>query len=299
MTQLSGGPIGPDGLGGAYPNDLFIDSATIWHALGGRAGLVHGDVSAFEGSGSMTVDFPAFVALVPSRYNTTDPVPDQGYAVMSSGGLVPFPSGSPGARNDALVLAIVDPIDGLDGTGGLAAGAHIVVVPGQSGVTTPRSAAQIQAFVGSGGWLRLFDVPIPANATSVDMTAASFKAIKLNDWNDFTFTVGSGWSFSRRRYVFQRGTIHVEMAATYSGPTITASSVDGNIVGDPVFGTGWPSFLTTDVSFYSQFERDGVVMGSWRVSAAGNASLTDAYPGAQIASGAGITFRAVYFIPLP
>jgi hypothetical protein len=170
MTLIRGGPAGPDGLGGAYPNTVEADRAALWSALGGRQGVIRGFVASGV-AGQMSLSFTAGAALVAERDAAGTPdTTFRGYHVWSdTATVVQFGPASPSARNDAVVAAFVDTEDGPVGTGGLAAGPYLVVVPGVSGTSTPRTDAQITAWLGRGGWIRLLDVPIASTDTQINV----------------------------------------------------------------------------------------------------------------------------------
>jgi hypothetical protein len=166
VTQILGGPIGPDGLGGAYQNLIETDRAAWWHGMGGHQGVLYGFVHS-QVPGSMQLSFTAGAALLAERDGSNNLL-DRGYlARAESDTVVTFGAASASNRNDAVVIAIIDTEDGDVGTGALAVGAHIVVVPGVSGTTTPRTDTHIKDYLGRGGWIRLLDVPIASGSTQI------------------------------------------------------------------------------------------------------------------------------------
>jgi hypothetical protein len=169
VTIIRGGPAGPDGSGGAYLNEVETDRSAWWHALGGRQGVLKGFVHSGV-AGAMALDFTAGAALVGERAADGTASLDRGYLVWADATTrVTFGPASASARNDAVVAAFVDVEDGPVGTGGLEVGPHLVVVPGVSGTTTPRADADINAYLGRGGWVRLMDVPVAAGSTEINV----------------------------------------------------------------------------------------------------------------------------------
>lgn len=170
MTLVRGVPAGPNGLGGAYENPVEGDRAAFWAATGGRQRVLRG-LAASGVAGQMSLSLSPGQAVVDERdaagaAGTTL----RGYLVWSDvATIVQFGPASPSARNDAVVAAFVDVEDGPVGTGALTVGAHLVVVPGVSGTATARTDAQITAWLGRGGWLRLFDVPVAATDTQINV----------------------------------------------------------------------------------------------------------------------------------
>ena len=176
---VDAGWIGPDGLGGAYKNKAEVLQAQTWFALGGQQGVIKGmGLTGVPGSMSITV---ATGSCLVSRRDGSNNVQDMGYLLpVQTATTVAFDPASPSARNDALVAAVIDTTDGAVGTGGLAVGGQLAVVPGVSGTSTPRTDAQIAAYLGRGGFVRLADVPIASTDTQINManvvtTAASYQ----------------------------------------------------------------------------------------------------------------------------
>lgn len=161
--------VGPDGLGGAYKNKAEVLQAQAWYAAGGRQGVLKG--LAISGvAGVMSADVAAGAALI-SRRDGSQAVQDMGYTVpLPTTTRVTFNPASASARNDCLVLAVVDTTDGAAGTGALASGGQLAVVPGVSGTSTVRTDAQVAAYLGRGGFLRLADVPIASTDTQINMS---------------------------------------------------------------------------------------------------------------------------------
>lgn len=167
MVSISAGFIGPQLDGTAeQANPLDTRRVETYYALGGgqviRNGFVYSTVA-----GQMQLSFTAGEALVAERDGSGNEL-RRGYLAWSDvTKIVQFQPASPGARNDAVVLAVVDVEDGVQGTGLLGVGGHLVPVPGQSGSTAARTDAEITAYLGRGGWLRIADVAIPAGSSSI------------------------------------------------------------------------------------------------------------------------------------
>lgn len=176
MTLIRGGPAGPNGSGGAYLNEVETDRTINWYANGGRQGVLAGFTHTGV-AGQMALDFTPGAALVGERAADGTASLNRGYLVwFDVTTRVTFGAASASARNDAVVAAFVDVEDGPVGTGGLEVGSHIVVVPGVSGTTTPRTDADINAWLGKGGWVRLMDVPVAAGATEIATAGVTVNA---------------------------------------------------------------------------------------------------------------------------
>ena len=167
MAAIRGGECGPDGLGGAYANEIETDRSIAWFGAGAKQGVLKGfDWTQVPGQMQLTVS--AGAALL-SELDGSGNVQDRGYLVWAdTDTVVDFGAASVSARNDCLVAAFVDTEDGAVGTGSLAVGAHLVVVPGVSGTTTVRSDADIRGWLGRGGYVRLADVPIASTDTQIE-----------------------------------------------------------------------------------------------------------------------------------
>jgi hypothetical protein len=173
LTLIRGIWAGPDGAGGAFKNGVESIRALSWHALGGRQGVIKGLVHSGV-AGTMALDFTPGAALVGERAADGTATLDRGYLVWNDVVTrVTFGPASASARNDAVVAAFVDVEDGPAGTGGLEVGPHIVVVPGVSGTTTPRTDADINDWLGRGGWVRLLDVPIASTDTEINVAGVT------------------------------------------------------------------------------------------------------------------------------
>ena len=147
--------------------------------MGGLPGILRGlDWSVV--AGQMQLSLTAGAAMVAERDGSNVELA-RGYLVWNdAASVVQFGVASAGARNDAVVIAAVDVEDGAQGTGNIGVGGHLVVVPGVSGTTTPRTDAQIQAFLGRGGWTRYADVAIPASSTQIAAGNVVNRYQKLN-----------------------------------------------------------------------------------------------------------------------
>lgn len=168
-TIIDGSPAWLDEADGQYQNRIETDRVVWWQAAGARQGIVRG----FEHSvvpGQMALEFAPGLALVEERDALDALGTHRGYVVWSdTDQLASFDVASAGDRNDAVVIAFVDMNAGSAalGTGTTTVGGQIVVVPGVSGSTTPRTDAEIAAYVGSGGWMRYADVVILAGSTEI------------------------------------------------------------------------------------------------------------------------------------
>lgn len=190
MVQLDAGWVGPDGVGGAYKNKAEVLQAQAWYSLGGRQGVLKG-MSLAGVAGLMAIDVSTGASLI-SRLSGSQAVQDMGYTLpVTATTRVTFGAASASARNDALVAAVVDTTDGAVGTGALAVTGHLVVVPGVSGTSTPRTDAQIATYLGRGGFLRLADVPIASTDTQINMAALVDKRVPA---------VGVWWPFTPKIY---------------------------------------------------------------------------------------------------
>jgi hypothetical protein len=197
-TLIRGMPAGPQADGvTAFENEVESDRAALWDALGGRQGVIRGFVHSGV-AGAMALDFTPGSGLVEERDASGNTgVTHRGYHVWSDvTARVTFDPASASARNDAVVLAFVDVEDGALGTGVSEVGGQLVVVTGVSGTTTPRTDADINAWVGKGGWVRLMDVPIASTDTEINVANI---AKSLSSWTRNTGWVAltgfaTGWS---------------------------------------------------------------------------------------------------------
>lgn len=169
-TVIDGGPAGPDEAAGQYRNRILTDRAVWWEAAGSRQGVKRGFVLSTIG-GQMALSASAGLGFVEERDTSGNAgATGRGYAVWTdSAQTVSFDPASAANRNDAVVLAFVDVSVGVAavGTETTVVGGQLVVVPGTSGVTTPRTDSDISAAVGSGGWVRLADVLIESTDTEI------------------------------------------------------------------------------------------------------------------------------------
>jgi hypothetical protein len=180
MPLIRGVPAGPNGSGGSFANEVEADRAALWDALGASQGVIRGFVHSGV-AGAMALDFTAGSGVLGERAADGTASLPRGYHVWADVTTrVPFDPASASARNDAVVLAFVDTEDGPLGTGVTEAGPQIVVVKGVSGTTTARTDADINGWLGRGGWTRLMDVPIAAGSTEINLativkTTASYQ----------------------------------------------------------------------------------------------------------------------------
>jgi hypothetical protein len=297
MVAIQAGLIGPQADGTTpFQNPLDIERHMLWARTGQRPGIVKGLVPSVV-AGQMQLSFSAGSAVVCER-DGSQVEQDRMYPVYSpSTAVVQFSAASALNRNDAVVAAAVDVEDGAQGTGAIGVGGHIVVVPGVSGTTTPRTDAHIAAFLGRGGWHRLYDVPIASGSTQINLAGATKTAYMINDWNAIP-SISAAANFSlvagKTRYMFIRPNyVHVEIWATRSGSTITASS-DGNHSDTDICTINssilWPITDTT----YSNIHIAGTTMGSARIGTSGVVALTDMYPTATLVSGNTLRFNIAY-----
>lgn len=244
-TSVLAVPIGPDGLGGSFQNDVGTRRASDWWELGGRAGVLSG-LSWAQVTGLMALDLAAGAAMVPVR-DASAVVQSEGYMLRTTPGSatvrVFFTPASASARNDALIGCVADTSIGSAGTGGLANGGWLAVVPGVSGTVTPRTDAQINAWVGGGGWDRYADVPIASTDTQINTANIANKAWQLRGWNTLPFTAASGFSWTTAQYrISSNGMVSLNLSGTYTGAGITSDGT-GNIGGDPNMMTGLPAAI--------------------------------------------------------
>jgi hypothetical protein len=223
---VDAGWIGPDGVGGAYKNKASVIEAQSWYSLGGAQGVLKGMTLAGV-AGQMSIDVAAGACLV-SRRDGSNNVQDMGYLVpVTATTRVAFGAASASTRNDALVCAVVDTTDGAVGTGALAVNGYLGVVPGVSGTSTPRTDAQIAAYLGRGGYVRLADVLIASTDTQINMSNVTSPApynIVDTGWVNLTPTSGTGTC----QYRYLRGVVGVRMSL--SGMTSLANGSNGGIV---------------------------------------------------------------------
>jgi hypothetical protein len=180
MVAVKAGFIGPQADGTTpFQNPLDVRRVETFLALGGRSGLLSGFFYTVV-AGQMQLSFPPGEALIAERDGSNNEL-RRGYLLWSDTTVIAqFGAASAAARNDAVVMAVVDVEDGAQGTGAIGVGGHIVVVPGVSGTTTPRTDAQIQTYLGRGGFHRYADVAIPAGSTQISAGNVALTRVRLN-----------------------------------------------------------------------------------------------------------------------
>lgn len=298
MVQLDAGIIGPDGLGGAYKNTASVLEALSWYALGGKQGVLSGMTLAGV-AGSMAIDVAAGAAMI-SRRDGSNNVQAMGYLVpVPVTTRVTFGPASPAARNDALVAAVVDTTDGPVGTGGLASGGHLVAVPGVSGTSTPRTDADIAAFLGRGGFVRLADVPIASTDTQITMANVTDKRVLFSAWQTLptsSLTGGTGWTVTSIRYRLPPQGVYLEVGLSYTGSTVTTDGV-GNFGADITMATGLDSSIRPSEDRLVDVERSNVATFRGKVSSAGVLILSHTgIPGYALVSGHNLLLSSFYLI---
>jgi hypothetical protein len=299
VTQVLAIPIGPDGVGGSFQNDVGTRRASDWFELGARGGVLKGLTWA-QVPGLMALDLAAGAALVPVR-DASAVVQDEGYLLRTPPGSatvrVNFQPASAAARNDALVAAVSDISIGSAGTAALAAGGHLYVVQGVSGTSTPRTDAQVNAVVGGGGWIRLADVPVASTDTQINTANITNQTFQINGWNTGTGTAGTGWTLTSTRYRVSRdGQVTIEVAVTRTGANITSGS-DGNIVDITGVVTGLPAAVTPTGSRYINVESPGAFTYRGRVSVSSTLDLTHFnIPSNTLLTGTGLIFVGAYYL---
>lgn len=292
MALIRGGPAGPDGSGGAYDNTVQTDRAAWWHAMGGRQGVIKGFAHAGV-AGQMALDFTPGAALVGERDGTGAASIDRGYLVHASETTrVLFGTASASDRNDAVVAAFVDVEAGPVGTGQLEVGPHLTVVPGVSGTTTPRTDAQINDYLGRGGWVRLMDVPIAAGSTEIAVSGISLSKEK-GGWfavpTSSSFPPVTGAEFQIRRVgrqVFLHGAVTRQNSALTPGAAETLMS---SVNLDPAYRP-----VRTMRAVVTTYDSTGAVL--W-LSILTNGSLSVRNQGTQnVAIGARLDFNCSWLV---
>jgi hypothetical protein len=301
VTQVLAIPIGPDGVGGSFQNDVGTRRASDWFELGARGGVLKGLTWA-QVPGLMALDLAAGAALVPVR-DASAVVQDEGYLLRTPPGSatvrVNFQPASAAARNDALVAAVSDISIGSAGTAALAAGGHLYVVQGVSGTSTPRTDAQVNAVVGGGGWIRLADVPIAATDTQINTANITNQAWQLRGWNTLPFTAATGFSWTTAQYrISSNGMVSFNLIGTYSGAGLT-SDATGNIAGDPNMMTGLPAAILPPSSQFRGINVDKLGLQMFRGFVDGSANalrLASAItPSISIPNGTGLQVTDSYY----
>lgn len=212
-TLIDGGPAGPDEVGGQYRNRILTDRVAWWRALGARQGVLEGFTTSTV-AGIMALDFASGIAAVEERDSLGNVGTGRGYVVWSEDVTqVTFAPASAADRKDAVVLAFCDLAAGAGafGTETSIVGGQLVVVSGVSGTTTPRTDSQIQDAVGSGGWIRVADILIPAGSTEIsagNITAGSEGV--AGGWRTVTFVNGWGTTQFFRVKVDAANNLHIQ-----------------------------------------------------------------------------------------
>ena len=283
MVAVQAGLIGPQADGTTpQQNPLDVERHMFW-ANQGRSGIIKGLVPSVV-AGQMQLSFTPGAAVVCER-DAAQVELDRAYPLYSPAtAVVQFGAASAAARNDAVVAAVVDVEDGAQGTGNIGVGGHLVVVPGVSGVTAVRTDAQIAAYLGRGGFHRLYDVPIAAGSTQINLAGATLTGFKINDWNTVpSVTAATGWSLTSAQYMLYGllPMVRLRIIATRTGATITAGS-DGNI-SDTDVCNNLPTFLrAVGTTAYGTFVQPGTALGSARVNTTGLVTITDLHPNATV-----------------
>lgn len=253
MAQIKGGFIGPADAAGtiAFNNRLDTRRVETFAAFGGHPGIFEG--FAYSGvGGQMQLSFTAGMGLAAERDGSNNEL-RRGYLVWNDAAtVVQFAAASASARNDAVVLAAVDPEDGAFGTGVSVADGYLIAVTGVSGTTAVRTDAQIAAFLGRGGWVRLLDVPIASSDTQINMAniVPTAAAIPWLDSGALTnvFTAASGWTLSAQSFRRRLGVNWFYFSFTRTGGTLTPDA-QGNLANTLVATwdtTKYPILLDTD-----------------------------------------------------
>lgn len=286
MVTIAAALIGPQADGTAPRNNpLDVERHMLWMQYG-RAGITKGLVPSVV-SGQMQLSFTAGSAVVCERDGSQNEL-DRAYPLYNNGtAIVQFGAASASNRNDAVVLAAVDVEDGAQGTGAIGVGGHLVVVPGVSGTTAVRTNAEIAAFLGRGGWSRIYDVPIASGSTQISLAGATFTGFKHFDWNNLqpTLTAASGFSITYARYMLHgpMPMCHITMWLVRTGGTINADT-EGNF-GDIVVAQNLPTSLRAIGNpAYGTFHVPGTILGSARIETDGQISITDMHSDADIAT---------------
>lgn len=297
MVAVQAGLIGPQ-ADGVTPqqNPLDVERHMFWANQGGRSGIIKGLVPSVV-AGQMQLSFTAGAAVVCERDGAQVEL-DRAYPLYSpSTAVVQFGAASAAARNDAVVAAVVDVEDGAQGTGAIGVGGHLVVVPGVSGVTAVRTDAQIAAYLGRGGFHRLYDVPIAIGATQINLAGATFAGFKIAEWNSLVFSGAAGFTFVNCRYVIVgRNLVVMRGEFTKTGSTLTSSS-QGNITDTTMAAAGSiPAAIRplTETSYGTVWIGPGIANGTMRVDPSGTIAITDFYPTYPLAAGDTIRWDIVY-----
>lgn len=290
MVAVQAGMIGPQADGTTpQQNPLDAERHAYWAKTGQRSGIIKGLVPSVV-AGQMQLSLTPGAAVVCERDGSQVEL-DRAYPLYSpSTAVVQFQAASASARNDALVAAVVDVEDGAQGSGALGVGGHLVAVPGVSGTSTPRTDAQIAAYLGRGGFHRLYDVPIASGSTQINLAGATKVGLELNDWNTVTPapTLASGWALATGGAFKYRwlgpNWLAIRGIVTRTG-TAASSNNQGNISPDlTVIASTWPAalrpaawaagFLGAQVTFCEQ----GKITGWGRIEPGGAVLYTHLGP---------------------
>lgn len=194
MTQIKGVYGAVDDTLAAWRNDIEDIRAMLWSAFGRVQGVRRGFVMSLD-VGALSVTFTPGEAIIEQR--GTDITGDaRCYFVYNDvNTTVTFGAPSASSRNDALVFCWGDRQYGALGASVPSPGGpQIVVVPGVSGSTTPRTDAQIQTAINVGGWFRFADVIIAPGNTSVQPGNVTLANVDTNDFpgaRTFKFTTAT------------------------------------------------------------------------------------------------------------
>lgn len=116
-------------------------------------------------------------------------------------------------------------------------------------------------------------------------------------WTTFTATPATGWTIGAARYLRYGPIVAIQIDATRAaGAGALTASAAGNLT-DTSVASGIPAALYPNSNKYGVFHLPGVAHGSWRISPAGGATITDLYPNAVINEGDTIVLAMNYMIP--
>jgi hypothetical protein len=308
MVAVQAGMIGPQADGTTpQQNPLDVERHAYWSRFQ-RSGIVKGLVPSVV-AGQMQLSFTPGSAVVCERDGSQTEL-DRAYPLYSSGtAVVQFQAASVGVRNDAVVAAVVDVEDGAQGSGTLGVGGHLVAVPGTSGSSTPRTDAQIAAYLGRGGFHRLYDVPIGASPqTQINLAGATFTGLNLFDWNLVLPqpSLASGWAYAtngqfKYRFLLPNW-LAVRGIVQRTGSAATSNS-EGNITPDisVIASGGWPAALrpaqwaTAFLGAQVTFTEQGKISGRGRIEPDGSVLYTELGPPSQTqASNANLLVEGQY-----
>lgn len=269
----------------AFNNKVDLRQAELYYAMGGRSGNVEGGAYSVV-AGQQQLSVAAGAWFVRARDGSQN---EQrwGYLCQTrAASVVQFTAPGGTNRRDALVVAVADPAQAGGTFGGslaLAAGGHLVAVPGVS-PTVNLTDAQIQSAVGSGGFHRIADVLMTTGQSQISAGNITFAGYNINNWNTIPgITAASGWSITYARYMLfgLLPMARISMWLVRTGGTLSASSV-GNLT-DTLIAQNVPTFLRAiDNPAYGTCVIPGRILGSARVETDGQMSITDIYPTADI-----------------